>query len=288
MNGLYNCSTARFDGSARALTEDELRRAAPSIFATTAHESRSVRFAPIATIDVLRGLQAEGFSPVACRQAVTRQPDRVPFTKHLIRLRRLEDRAYSVGDSVFEITLKNANDGTSAYDLDASLFRIRCLNSLVAKLSTLDTVKVRHSGDVGAKVIDGTYTVLNEAQKLLAAPQDWSQLPMIPEARTAFAQAAHLLRFGDPEEEEMTTPIVPDQLLHIRRRDDSGNDLWTTLNVVQENVIRGGLTAWGRDANNRRRRTTTREIKGIDQDVRLNKALFVLAEKMAGILKSAA
>jgi hypothetical protein len=78
---LYNCSTARFDGTARALTEDEMRQAAPSIFATQAHESRSERFRPIPTIDVLRGLQREGFHPVACRQAVTREPGREDFTK---------------------------------------------------------------------------------------------------------------------------------------------------------------------------------------------------------------
>src|SRR5215475_11866198 len=42
--------TARFD-RARALTEDELRKYAPSVFATTAHDSRSERFQPIPTIE---------------------------------------------------------------------------------------------------------------------------------------------------------------------------------------------------------------------------------------------
>ena len=37
----------------------------------------------------------------------------------------------------------------------------------------------------------------------------------------------------------------------------------------------------GRDANNALRRTTTREINGIDANVRLNQALFTLAEEMA-------
>jgi hypothetical protein len=72
-----------------------------------------------------------------------------------------------------------------------------------------------------------------------------------------------------------------------RRHDDQASDLWTTFNVVQENVIRGGLTAVGRDANGRRRRTTTRAVNGIDQDVRLNKGLWVLAERMAEIKAAA-
>lgn len=60
--------TARFD-TARALTEDEMRKAAPSIFATAAHESRSERFQPIPTIEILRGLMAEGFMPVGAKQS---------------------------------------------------------------------------------------------------------------------------------------------------------------------------------------------------------------------------
>jgi hypothetical protein len=51
---------------------------------------------------------------------------------------------------------------------------------------------------------------------------------------------------------------------------------------VQENVIRGGLSAVARDENGRRlRRVSTRQVKGIDQDVKLNRALWQLAEKMA-------
>ena len=61
-------NTARFDQDQRELTEDELREAAPSIFAKTKFPERSERFQPIATIDVLRKLKADGFVPVAARQ----------------------------------------------------------------------------------------------------------------------------------------------------------------------------------------------------------------------------
>lgn len=285
-------SSARFD-TPRALSEDQMRRAAPSIFAVEAHASRSDRFAPIPTIEVLRALEKEGFSPVGVRQSGTRDATKYDFTKHMIRLRRLDDGArYQVGDTVCEIILKNANDGTSAYDLMAGLFRIRCLNSLVAQTATIDSVKVRHSGDAIGKVIEGTYRVLNEAENVLAAPQDWSQIAMGAEARHALAEAAHVLRFGDADG-KTETPIQPVQLLAPRRADDRANDLWTTLNVVQENCIRGGISARAPatiDARGRRQRgrmVTTREVKGIDQDVKLNKALWVLGERMSQILKNA-
>jgi hypothetical protein len=276
---IYNAN-ARFD-SARAMSEDEMRRVAPSIFATTAHDSRSERFQAIPTIDVLRGLMKEGFMPVGAKQSTSRDASKVDFTKHLIRLRKIEDDAkFKVGDTVCEILLKNANDGTSAYDLMAGLFRIRCLNSLVAQTGTIDSVKVRHSGDVQGKVIEGTYRVLNEAHAALAAPEAWQAIRLNRDEAGAMAEAAHVLRFADADG-EITTPIKADQLLAPRRSGDTNGDLWTTFNVVQENVIRGGLRGIQRNPDGTRRRVSTRAVNGIDQDVKLNKALWILAERMA-------
>lgn len=283
-NNVY-AQTARFDGSARALSEDEMRKIAPSIFATTAHHSRSERFAPIPTIEVVRALTREGFVPVGVKQCVARTDDRRPFGKHLIRLRRLDDKAeYHAGDTVAEILLKNANDGSAAYDLMAGLFKILCLNSLVAQTDTMESLRVRHSGDAVNKVIEGTYRVLDTAVAALEAPREWSRINLDRDEQQAFAEAAHVVRFGDAEG-NTDTAIKPVQLLIARRTGDQQPNLWNTFNVIQENVIRGGLSARGVDANGRSRRTTTRPVNGIDQDVKLNKALFTLASKMAELKK---
>ena len=95
--GSIYTQTARFD-RARALTEDELRQTAPSVFAATAHDSCSERFRPIPTIEVVRGLAREGLSVVGARQAIVRQEGRENFTKHLLRLRRLDDDRRYHGD----------------------------------------------------------------------------------------------------------------------------------------------------------------------------------------------
>jgi hypothetical protein len=282
-NNVY-AQTARFDHNARALTEDEMRRRAPSIFANTAHSSRSERFAPIPTIDVVRALTREGFSPVGVKQSKA-SDDRREHTKHLIRLRRLDDvTKYHAGDTVAEILLKNANDGSAAYDLMAGLFKILCLNSLVAQTSTMESLRVRHSGDVANKVIEGTYRVLDTAVAALEAPREWSTINLNRDEQMAFADAAHVARFGDADG-NVETAIKPQQLLVPRRTADQAPNLWNTFNVIQENAIKGGLSAMGRDANNRPRRSTTRAVNGIDQDVKLNKALFTLASKMAELKK---
>jgi len=66
------------------------------------------------------------------------------------------------------------------------------------------------------------------------------------------------------------------QLLTPRRHEDSRDDLWTVFNRLQENLSKGGLdvrTATGK-------RTRSRSVKGIDGDVKLNRALWVMAENM--------
>lgn len=50
----------------------------------------------------------------------------------------------------------------------------------------------------------------------------------------------------------------------------------TTFSRVRENIFKGGLQ--GRSRNGRT--TTTRAVTGIDQNLKLNRALWVLAEEM--------
>src|SRR4029077_19817430 len=158
--------------------------------------------APIPTIEVVRGLAKEGFGVVGAKQSLTRVEGKAPFTKHLLRIRNMDtDARYSVGDVVAEMLLKNANDGTSVYDLFAGLFRIACLNSMVSQVGTIDSVKVRHTGDVMGKVIEGTYSVIENAKLALAAPEQWSQVKLDREESLAMAESARMIRFGDAEGE---------------------------------------------------------------------------------------
>jgi hypothetical protein len=91
------------------------------------------------------------------------------------------------------------------------------------------------------------------------------------------ADAARTVRLGDADG-NVTSPISAGQFLNPRRFEDRRDDLWSTFNVIQENAIRGGLTAYNRDTN---RLTTIRPINSIDGDVKLNKALWQLGAEFA-------
>lgn len=258
----------------RPLTDDELRRAVPSVFAEAAHGSRSGRYAYIPTIEVLQGLRAEGFEVFSARQARTRLEDRTEHTKHLLRLRHASHiaRAAVVGDSVPEILLLNSHDGTSSYQMMGGSFRFICANGMVVPDGICQTVKVQHTGKVRDKVVDGAFEVLDGLTRVIESRDAMQALTLADDEARAFAGAALQLRF----DAEKAPPVTVDQVLRPRRLDDRAPDLWTTFNRVQENVIRGGLRS--RSASGARQ--STRAVTGIDQDVKLNRALWTLAEEM--------
>ena len=104
------------------LAEDQMRRAAPSIFATGKHGSRSDRYTYIPTSEVLRGLQREGFEPFMVAQSKSRIEGKTEFTKHLIRMRHAGH--VSAKPEANEIILINSHDGASCYQLLAGAFRL--------------------------------------------------------------------------------------------------------------------------------------------------------------------
>jgi len=256
------------------LTDDQLRRVAPSVFAEAAHDSRSQRYAYIPTIDVLQGLRREGFEVFSATQARARSEDRREHTKHLLRLRHASQGAREVGESVPEIVLLNSHDGSSSYQMMGGIFRLVCANGLIVPDGTCQTVKVQHSGQVQHKVIEGAFEVLDGLTRVVDSRESMRAVTLSDDESRAFARAALQLRFDNPEGK--APPVTEDQVLRARRMDDRAPDLWTTFNRVQENVVRGGLP--GRAANGARQRT--RAVTGIDQDVKLNRALWTLAEEM--------
>jgi hypothetical protein len=263
---------------------EEIERRAPSALATRPYGAMSARYAHIPTINVIEGMLKAGFMPFSATQSLTRIADKQAFTKHMLRFRH-QDVANSLaeGDVIPEVVLVNSHDGACAFRLIAGLYRLACSNGLLVAEAEIMSIIIRHTGDILRDVVIGSQRLTEDAGKALGTVKRWQQLQLTDGEAHAFAEGAHALRFADADG-KVTTPITPDQLLAPRRWEDAGNDLWKTFNRVQENVLVGGLSAIQRDANGRRvRRVSTRQIKGIDADVKLNRALWTLGEKMAAL-----
>ena len=262
----YNAPVLR---SEIPLTDDQIQGIAPSIFAADKHDSRSKRYTYIPTIDVLNGLRREGFQPFMVAQTRVRNEDKRDFTKHMIRLRHADQIS---GKEANEIILLNSHDGTSSYQMLAGMFRFVCCNGMVCG-TNVGEVRVPHKGDVVGDVIEGAFRVLDNFDVVDEQREGMQGVTLDTGGQNAFARAALELKY---DTEEATAPVTETQILRPRRMEDGGSDLWTTFNRVQENMVKGGLR--GRSATGRT--TTTREVSGIDQNVKLNRALWVLADEM--------
>jgi len=255
--------------SSSPLSDDQIARIAPSVFAEEAHESRSERYAYIPTIDVVNKLRSEGFKPFMVAQGHTRVPGKGDFTKHMLRFRH--ENQVNDGEAN-EIIIINSHDGTSSYQMMAGMLRFVCCNGLVCGNITED-IRIKHKGNVVDEVVQGAYKVLDGFDLIREVRDEMKSTTLTRHEQAAFADAALMLKF----DEEQTPTIEASQLLLTRRDEDRDPTLWTTFNKVQENLIRGGLR--GVTANGRR--TRTREVTAIDTDVKLNRALWSLADKMA-------
>jgi hypothetical protein len=261
--------------NSRAPIEDaQLRAACPAIFAQEAHDSRSARYEYVPTSHVLAGLRAEGWQPFFAAQALPRDLDRLGFAKHMLRLRRQADIGAAEAQ---EIVLVNSHDGSTSYQMFAGLIRFVCTNSMIAG-DKFEEVRVHHKGNIRDQVIEGAYTIAEEFPRLQAGVEGMKALQLTGPEQQVFAEAALVARYGEAD-----APVRPEQILRPRRIDDRGASLWQTLNVVQENVIRGGVMAVRRDEHGRTRRASTRPINGIDQNVGMNRALWTLAEGMRAL-----
>ena len=248
------------------LSDDQIRRVAPSIFADAPHESRSERYAYIPTAAVLTELRKEGFQPFMATQTRVRDEGKREHTKHMLRLRHASQIN---GAEANEIVLLNSHDGTSSYQMLAGMFRFVCSNGLVCG-DTVADVRVPHKGDVAGHVIEGAYQVLSGFERVKDSRDAMRAITLHDAEAEVFARAALALKY----DEDKPAPITESQILRPRRHDDDRRDLWSVFNRTQENLTKGGLSA--RAANGRRQ--TTRPVQGIDQSVRLNRALWLLAD----------
>ncbi|HFD7850835.1 DUF932 domain-containing protein [Klebsiella sp. K794] len=255
----------------RPLTREELMQHVPSVFGEDKHKSRSDRYSYIPTITILENLQREGFQPFFACQSRVRDPARREYTKHMLRLRRT---GQINGQQVPEIIILNSHGGESSFQLLPGIFRSVCTNSLVCGQS-FGEIRVPHRGDVVNKVIEGAYDVLSVFDRMEEKRDAMQSLLLPPLAQHALANAALTYRFGEEHQ-----PVTATQILTPRRYEDRSDDLWTTYQRIQENLLKGGLP--GRTAKGKR--SHTRAVNGIDGDIRLNRALWVMAENMMDLL----
>jgi len=269
-----------------ALSVEDLRRNAPSIYAEHPRPGVSSRYTFVSTAQVVDLLQSEGWAPVRASQQRVRLEDRQGFQMHEIRFARCADLAaseHNVGETRPEMILQNAHDGTRAYRIDAGLYRLVCRNGLTVADAAFAHVAIRHLDVSPERFAAAAQAVAESTPRVLETVARWQAVELTPTAREEFARRAAALRWD--ANQPVTRLLTADKLLAPRRYGDRATDLWTTFNVVQEHLLRGGDRYAGYipaepDAlfPTHYVTNTTRPMGSLPKGQRVNKALWNLAE----------
>ena len=249
------------------ISPETLRERVPAVFAAEPTSAPVPRI-PSSPLTRAEGAWlARGSSPVEARQAArARSP---MHARHLIRLRRRFE-TIQLRDAIPEILFLNSHDGTSAYQLRVGLFRVVCTNGLVVSAGVFPVWRVDAPGRRGRRCRGRARSRSASASRCWRSRwSGWSGRFSMQGSGWNSPVRRSQLRFP----KDLPGAMEPSQLLVPRRPQDVGNDLWRTFNVIQENVLQGGLVR--RSASNRL--TRSRRITAIREDVRLNSALWEMA-----------
>ena len=246
--------------------EEMLRMYAPATFAEAPETGRvSDRYSFLPTTEILEILQDEGWTAWKAQQVSARTWSK-DHAKHIIRLRHedMTPQSFGVGDSFPEMLLMNAHNGLGGYTLQGGMFRMVCSNGMVISEQDFGKIQIRHIGFEPGQVVEASKELIMNSSQIADKIGTWQGTEMTQRSRKDFFADAAKLRWDSPDEGLLLDVATP------RRVEDQKTDLWTTFNVAQENLLRGGF----RNGTTNR---MVRPISNIQKDVNLNTQLWDLA-----------
>ena len=255
------------------LNETQLRTQAPALFTQEPHYDVSDKYHFIPTIDVINEIKKNNWYPVDVSEAKVRDEDKEGYQQHLVRFRHFDD-LLAPQDNAVELLLFNSHDRSKSFSISAGIYRFFCSNGLVIADSVFESHKIKHLGERENDVAMAVANITAIKPKLMAKIDTLSSIELTELEKESFARSSIPLRF------DKHLQIDHKDLLISHREEDTHNDLYTVLNVIQENLLRGNISGMNKETG---RRFTSKEITSISKDVDVNQGLWDIAEKIASI-----
>ncbi|MEA3455070.1 MAG: DUF932 domain-containing protein [Campylobacterota bacterium] len=259
--------------SINPLSNEELLGHAPALFTEEPHFEVSDKYHFIPTIDVINEIKSHNWYPVSVQEASVRDLDKEGYQRHLVKFRHFDD-LLNPAENAVELLLFNSHDRSTAFSISAGIYRFVCANGLVIADSIFESYKIKHIGDRDNDVAAAIANITAFKPKLQQKIQSFESINLSVAEKESFARSAIPLRFDKHLEVDHNDLLVP------HRAEDKYDDLYTVLNVIQENMLRGNISGVNSETG---RRFTSREITSISKDVDVNQGLWNIAERIAAI-----
>jgi len=255
------------------LTDSELYKIAPTLFTKEPHHEVSDKYHFIPTIEVINEIKQHSWYPVKVQEANVRDQDKDGYQRHLVRFRHFDDLLNPPQNAV-ELLLFNSHDRSTAFSITAGIYRFVCANGLVVANSVFESYKIKHIGDRDSDVLTAISNIVAFKSKLQEKIRIFESIELSNDEKETFARASVPLRF------ESHLKVDIKDLLSPHRIEDEHDDLYTIMNVIQENLLRGNVLGYNKETG---RRFASKEITSIDRDIEVNQGLWDIAERIATI-----
>jgi hypothetical protein len=230
----------------------------------------------VPTVQPLQTLLDNGWGVFEASQQRSRSADRDPYTKHMLRLRKLDMfKGEAFRSEIPEVVLINAHDGTAAYNLFGGIFRFICSNGLIIG-KTMANFKVRHTvgPQTSMEVLKaGEAIVTEQFPRVLGHIEKFKSIAVDDAQSYRLASKAVELRYGGT-----MAPFETADLLQCRRGEDRDPTLWNMLNRIQENIMEGG---WETRSTMFARRSMVKGVERVTAVAKINTGLWDEAELIA-------
>jgi hypothetical protein len=266
-----------------------------SVNQTAPKGSTSEKYSFIPTMKIVDALDSHGWYPVDAQEAKADE-NNAGFQKHLIRFQN-DSLLAPNGKFRPNIIMTNAHNGKASYKLMGGGTNFVCLNGLIISDTIVGEHTIRHQGYTEEIVKEAVYKIVDDMPRVYNSIEHFQSIEVTQEERVAFAKASLTLAYDDEALDKLRLDETAVQLARPNRLEEEVNNLWNTFNVTQEKLIKGGrflkpkFDAESYDRKEYRKRFATnrrREVKSINKNVNINKALWTFAEEVAKYKRVAA
>lgn len=230
----------------------------------------SDRYMFIDTRRVINDMRDLGFEVAAFRRPKHRTRAGA-FSLHEVDFRRPADMVPGKAESP-RVVFMNSYDGSRRAQIVSGIIRFICSNGLIAG-DIMENQKFLHLGDYEEQLLEQIKASGETSARAFAGIDRFKQINVSDKDALDLARKAKAIRYDD----KVSLDVDPLTLLQPRRQEDNRKDLWTRWNVLQENLLKGGIP--GRDTLGNIR--VTRPLAQIQKSNDLNRNLWTLLEEFA-------
>lgn len=253
------------------LTIDDLERAVPAAFADEPADRVSDRYSFISTKDIIHRLTDLEWYPVEASQSAKVHDQ--GHTTHMITFRKRNPEIRIDGVTP-QITMFNNHMALRRASMRAGFYKWLCKNGLVVAVPGMvdERFDKIHIDDAAFEFEQAFTIALNRLESATEQIEQWQNTELTYIEAEGFAARAVLIRnHNDPV---WSGHFDPHNFLNRRRNEDFPNNLWTIFNVVQENIMKGGVPGAVR---------LTKPITQVSEVQRINEGLWQLATEFGNL-----